>query len=147
MRAQERRRTGAERRRRRVARGLPAESATERARNQIRAAQREAANLAWLQEYKLARGCGDCGYNKHPVALEFDHLPGHEKVRGLSRMLISGRERLLAEIAKCDVVCANCHAIRTYNRRRESRLSWRSSWTSSVTMPSSYLLLKKSRLK
>jgi hypothetical protein len=50
--------------------------------------------------------------------MQFDHRPGEGKsfdvasaVRGYSR------KRILAEIAKCDLVCANCHAVRTYRRQ------------------------------
>ncbi len=68
---------------------------------------------------KLARGCADCGYNAHPRALEFDHLPGTDKVAGIAYMTGTGQPwaRIEAEIAKCEVVCANCHAIRTAERR------------------------------
>jgi hypothetical protein len=67
-----------------------------------------------LQAIKLERGCADCGYNEHPAALDFDHRPGEEKLLLLGRDLSKyGINRLLAEAEKCDVVCANCHRIRT----------------------------------
>ena len=65
---------------------------------------------------KLDAGCADCGYDQHPVALDFDHLPQHKKSFDISRSLTIAWTRILAEIAKCDVVCANCHRIRTYER-------------------------------
>jgi len=73
----------------------------------------------FLNTYKTAAGCTDCGYDAHPAALEFDHLPGFQKDFGIGNAnnLNVSMERLLAEIAKCEVVCANCHAIRTANRR------------------------------
>ena len=71
----------------------------------------------WLDELKLAIGCADCGYNLHPAALHFDHLDGATKVNRIAQMTFGAEERLLAEIAKCEVVCANCHAIRTARRR------------------------------
>lgn len=74
-----------------------------------------------LQDIKMARGCADCGYNKHPAALQFDHLPEHVKLMQVSMMGTGVRkERLEAEIAKCEVVCANCHAVRTAERRVKS---------------------------
>lgn len=77
--------------------------------------------LAYIQQVKLEHGCADCGYNAHPAALDFDHLPGTEKFFRLATMAAGMcREKIDAEMAKCDVVCANCHRIRTAQRREES---------------------------
>ena len=75
--------------------------------------------LAWLAEYKLAHGCRDCGARSLPsVCYDFDHLPQYEKIDSLSQLAKSGSWlRLYAEVAKCEVVCANCHRIRTHGRR------------------------------
>ena len=70
-----------------------------------------------LDDYKIHKGCMDCGYNSHPAALDFDHRPGEVKVANVARLTESAREKLYAEIAKCDVVCANCHRIRTWDTR------------------------------
>ena len=76
-----------------------------------------------LNKIKTDAGCADCGYNTYPEALDFDHLPGFEK-RASVGILWSGKlETLLAEIAKCEVVCANCHRHRTVLRTGESRAS------------------------
>lgn len=74
-----------------------------------------------LNQMKMERGCADCGYNAHPAALQWDHRDGADKDRAASaggRAFALGWawERILAEIAKCDVVCANCHAVRTAER-------------------------------
>ena len=69
-------------------------------------------------ETKMSRGCADCGYRAHSAALDFDHLPGCDKHATVARLARRGSvERLLAEIAKCEVVCANCHRVRTATRR------------------------------
>jgi hypothetical protein len=70
----------------------------------------------YVIDYKLQRGCTDCGFKGHHAALHFDHLPGHEKVRDIKSGGQLGWQALLDEIAKCEVVCANCHAIRTWQR-------------------------------
>jgi hypothetical protein len=70
-----------------------------------------------LGEYKVKVGCVDCGYNAHPWALEFDHLPGAVKTRTVASMMYSSWDAIWAEVAKCEVVCANCHAIRTFTRK------------------------------
>jgi hypothetical protein len=71
----------------------------------------------WIEEYKLSKGCADCGYRGHPVALEFDHRPDTVKIRDIKSGQHFGWVALQAEIEKCDVVCANCHAIRTFERK------------------------------
>ncbi len=70
--------------------------------------------MFWLNKYKQAKGCKDCGYSKNPVALDFDHIEPVEK-----RFTIAHRtdratiKSLFLEIRKCEVRCANCHRIRT----------------------------------
>lgn len=78
-----------------------------------------AATYKKVCDYKLKKGCVDCGYNKHPEALDFDHLPQYEKKYGISSLARSNAapETLWAEIAKCEVRCTNCHRIKTYERR------------------------------
>jgi hypothetical protein len=76
-----------------------------------------AERIAWTKGYKMAMGCADCGYNAHPAALDFDHLPGNEKIRDIKSGAQLGWAALQAEVAKCEVVCANCHRIRTAERR------------------------------
>lgn len=60
----------------------------------------------------------DCGGRFHFSAMHFDHLPEYEKVEQISRLANSNTSyaRIDAEIAKCELVCANCHAVRTFNR-------------------------------
>ena len=69
-----------------------------------------------LSEYKIRVGCADCGYNDNPAALEFDHLPGKEKTRTVASLVYHSWEKIWSEVAKCEVVCSNCHSIRTIER-------------------------------
>ncbi len=72
-----------------------------------------------INEIKLERGCADCGYRVHPAALDFDHLPGSEKQHPVAWLISRNRlEDALAEIEKCEVVCANCHRVRTATRQQ-----------------------------
>lgn len=82
-----------------------------------------AATYKAVCDYKLEKGCIDCGYNKHPEALDFDHLPQYEKKHGISALARSNTapETLWAEIAKCEVRCTNCHRIKTYERRLQEK--------------------------
>jgi hypothetical protein len=65
--------------------------------------------------------CSDCNGRFPYYVMDFDHRPGVEKcfevADYLATVLVSNYDKLDAEIAKCDVVCANCHRIRTHNRR------------------------------
>jgi hypothetical protein len=70
-----------------------------------------------VANYKLERGCKDCGYNKHHFALQFDHVRG-EKLGNIATKLSWSFFR--EESKKCEVVCANCHAVRTYGRHHMS---------------------------
>lgn len=69
---------------------------------------------------KLAAGCADCGYAGHAEALHFDHLPGYEKLFSISQGTKRSWTTVEAEIAKCEVVCAVCHHVRTAKRRQEA---------------------------
>jgi hypothetical protein len=80
---------------------------------------------AWKGEDRVGRAlkdapCSDCGRIFHPAAMPWDHRSGTTKLFDVSDGLPRySREAILAEIAKCDLVCANCHAVRTYERQRD----------------------------
>ena len=78
------------------------------------ARRRYADRRALIDSIKVERGCADCGYRDHPAALHFDHRDPSKKAWGIATNLSRRWERLIEEIAKCDVRCSNCHAIRTY---------------------------------
>lgn len=76
--------------------------------------ERAQARRALLDDIKLTSGCIDCGYRQHPAALEFDHRDRSEKSFTIARFYHSVPwATVLAEIAKCDVRCANCHRVRS----------------------------------
>ena len=57
--------------------------------------------------------CLDCGKTFPSCAMQFDHVRG-EKLNDIAVLRTRGSlQKLQEEIAKCDLVCANCHAIRT----------------------------------
>ena len=73
---------------------------------------------AWARDLKVDKPCADCGDTFHPAAMTWDHLPGTNKLGDVGNMVRrAGKERILAEISKCELVCANCHAVRTFERR------------------------------
>jgi hypothetical protein len=70
---------------------------------------------AWLHDQKRDKPCRDCGGVFHPVAMSFHHRDPSTKEFTIGSK-ISNRtiSALLAEIAKCDLLCANCHMIEEY---------------------------------
>src|SRR2546423_3751274 len=65
----------------------------------------------WLSDYKSSLSCARCG-ESHPATLTFHHRDPSEKSFEIGNMLTRkvGLKRLLAEIQKCEVLCANCHS-------------------------------------
>ena len=66
--------------------------------------------------------CIDCGFDDldRIEVFTFDHRPEHEKCFQISLYFARvSQARMDEEIAKCDLVCANCHATRTARRLRE----------------------------
>lgn len=59
--------------------------------------------------------CADCGVQYPYYVMQFDHVRG-EKRFNLGGGWNNSMEAIKEEIAKCDIVCANCHAERTYQR-------------------------------
>lgn len=64
-----------------------------------------------------SKPCLDCGGLFPPYVMDFDHLPGYVKLATLGKRNAYSLKWIQAEIAKCDLVCANCHRIRTETRR------------------------------
>jgi hypothetical protein len=77
------------------------------------------ANSRKVWEYLAEHPCVDCN-ESDPIVLEFDHVRGikHKAICQLISYHVSW-ERILEEIAKCDVRCANCH-----RRRTAKQLGW-----------------------
>ena len=74
----------------------------------------QARMLAGLKE----RPCADCDERFPACAMDFDHRDPRTKRFTVSKMIgRAGTARIMAEVAKCDIVCANCHRDRTFWRR------------------------------
>lgn len=56
------------------------------------------------------KSCVRCGFD-NPKALEFHHIDPTTKVDSVIRMILLSYDKLQAEVAKCEIICANCHAI------------------------------------
>ena len=65
--------------------------------------------------------CADCGDRFPPCSMDFDHRdPSQKRSRVPAMIGRAGDARILVEVAKCDIVCANCHRLRTHVRRLRS---------------------------
>lgn len=78
-------------------------------------------NIERVNTLKATIPCKDCGQKFPPVCMDFDHL--RDKFKQVSTLVYSGVdwEVIADEIAKCEIVCANCHRIRTQLRKVKSR--------------------------
>jgi hypothetical protein len=72
-----------------------------------------------LLDYFKTHPCADCG-ETDPIVLEFDHLRDKQFAIG-PHLVRRPWKVILAEIEKCEVVCANCHRRRTAHRRGSTR--------------------------
>lgn len=84
----------------------------------------KAATSEYIQGIKSQLCCVDCGQH-HPATLHFHHLHAEDKEFNIGHAVSAGisLDRIKKEIEKCIVLCANCHAIRHYNMRREEQNS------------------------
>jgi hypothetical protein len=74
---------------------------------------------AWWKAFKATKRCERCGENA-PECLQFHHRDESEKDLDLSTAIVDGwtHDRLLAEAAKCEVLCANCHLKHHWSHRK-----------------------------
>jgi len=77
--------------------------------------------------YKETLSCCECGHSGKDNAwsLDFDHLDPDNKVVSVSHLVTSGYgwERIMEEIAKCQVLCANCHRKKGYHEHRLNEMT------------------------
>lgn len=73
----------------------------------------------WLVDYLLEHPCVDCG-ESDPLVLEFDHVQSVKYGR-VTTILTLPWQKILEEIGRCEVRCANCHARVTHERLNSRR--------------------------
>jgi hypothetical protein len=76
--------------------------------------------LKYIEDYKKICICADCGISgkDYPRILDFHHVRGKKKfdISAHSKLTLS-LNKIKEEINKCDIVCANCHRIRTIYKK------------------------------
>ena len=74
-----------------------------------------------INNIKIEKGCGHCGYDENPIALDFHHLDKLLKEKNVSsywRTSWAQFKQIEDEIKKCEVLCANCHRIEEQRLRK-----------------------------
>jgi hypothetical protein len=84
----------------------------------LRVTRRQRESARQYVDNAKSRPCMDCGVQYPPCAMDFDHVRG-TKLADLAKLRLArgGCSKLVDEIAKCEVVCAVCHRLRTKLRR------------------------------
>jgi hypothetical protein len=77
---------------------------------------------AWYQALKRHLKCAECGFN-HPAALHFHHRSRPHKAMTIAEMVQRDCDLALivTEMAKCKVLCMNCHAVHHYEERQAAK--------------------------
>lgn len=80
-------------------------------------AKQKAYLAKYIQDLKEKTPCMDCKANYPYYVMDFDHVRGrkHKNVAELIPTL--SKKKIDEEIAKCEIVCSNCHRIRTHLRK------------------------------
>ena len=68
----------------------------------------------WLNKKKIRKGCQHCGYKEHAIALVWHHVDPTTKEKSISEMARTTKgflKKIILEIWKCIVLCANCHNV------------------------------------
>ncbi len=72
----------------------------------------------WVCSLKSSTPCKDCKIQYPYFVMDFDHISNKKII--VSKVINGGSwKKTKAEIAKCDLVCSNCHRLRTYKRYKE----------------------------
>jgi IS30 family transposase len=77
----------------------------------------------FIQLTKTNNPCHDCNQFFHYCVMQYDHLPQFEKLFNIARWHDHTRDIyvVIEEMNKCELVCANCHALRGWLRRQDAK--------------------------
>ena len=67
--------------------------------------------------------CEDCKQRFPPACMDFDHVRGKKAFTVSDDIAAHTLDELVEEMEKCDIVCANCHRLRTLRRNATARRS------------------------
>jgi hypothetical protein len=80
-------------------------------------AKRKYRRRVFFAKDKVTKGCQECGYNERAVALDYHHTDSESKEMSVAERISRGhsKEKILEEVERCRVLCANCHRTRESN--------------------------------
>jgi len=79
---------------------------------------KQKAHLAtYIRDLKENSPCRDCGKFYPYYVMDFDHVRGKKHANVMELIPTLSKKKIDEEIAKCEIVCSNCHRIRTHVRR------------------------------
>jgi hypothetical protein len=82
-------------------------------------AKQKAYLAQYLRDLKTKTPCVDCGINYPYYVMDFDHVRGQKHANVMELVSTLSKKKIDEEIAKCEIVCSNCHRIRTHMRKIE----------------------------
>ena len=87
-----------------------------------KASKRRRSQAAHFAAFKATKSCIKCG-ESHPATLDFHHVEYHPNNKKVHKLVADGHwwKRIEEEIAKCVVLCSNCHRIHHHEEREEKK--------------------------
>ncbi len=81
-----------------------------------KAYRKRSALREWVRQVKESSPCYDCGERYPYYVMDFDHI--EDKSFLVSKLVNGGSwKKVKEEVLKCEIVCSNCHRIRTHSRK------------------------------
>jgi hypothetical protein len=84
-------------------------------------AKQKAYLAQYLRDLKTKTPCVDCGINYPYYVMDFDHVRGQKHANVMELVSTLSKKKIDEEIAKCEIVCSNCHRIRTHMRKMNKK--------------------------
>lgn len=73
--------------------------------------------IEYIQKLKSSTPCMDCKISYPYYVMDFDHVRGRKQKNVMELIPTLSKKKIDEEIAKCEIVCSNCHRVRTHQRK------------------------------
>jgi hypothetical protein len=97
---------------------------------------------AFVLDYKQTHNCVTCGQKFPHYVMDFHHREPLDKSFGIAEAYCSSKNKgkynidlVVDEMAKCDLLCANCHRIRTHEERHNYKIPINKEIAATIDMP------------